>query len=105
MVKFSIVATLDTTARIREENVQAARLGANCREHSIEILQAGDVTLHADGSLAEYSNRGVELRLSPARDEYPGALVDEPARRSESDSATASGDECCLRIELAHGIS
>ena len=60
------------------------------------------VTLHADGVVAEFLDRRLELGLPASGDEDVRALVDESLRGGQADAGGAAGDDRCLALEKCH---
>jgi hypothetical protein len=71
-------------------------------EQSVQVRADRAVDGHRGDTVANQRHGGVQLALATARDEHVRALVNEPLRGRESDTAAAAGDHRDLAIQSCH---
>ena len=92
------------TARVGEQDVDAAGLLADLLEKAIEIIDLRDVALNTGRVAADFADGGVKLGLAAAGDEEARALRGETLCGREADAAVRAGDDDNLAFKSAHDV-
>src|SRR5882762_6010362 len=92
-------------AGVGEEDVDPALLLLDDRVEPVEVLELGDVALHARDVTADLLQRCAQLCLATTGDEDVRALTLQALRGREPDARGAARDHCHFAFVLAHGPS
>src|SRR6266851_3473798 len=89
---------------VGEDDVEFALFALDLFEETVQISHVRDVSLDSGYIRADLLDRGIELRLCPARDKDISSLLHEALGRSQSDAAVTACDECNFVVKLSHGL-
>src|SRR5271155_3610705 len=88
-------------ARVGENDIESPLL-PDCFVETIQIGQFGNVSLDAGDVAAYCLHRFIEFFLATAGNKDVGAFLDEELGGGQTDSRSASGDDCHFVLQPTH---